>query len=326
MRINFARLLLTLLLVAPAARADFFGGAPACPLNGCTFTGPITAPSATLTGSGTALTISGAPSVVTGDGTVINDSQTYPFPASGNNNRPNFFSSTLSLPSGTSSGTHENLFSQVIWQSGSGTLTGETNVLHSYFENDGLTQSSGQGVEGVESSALFAAGLVNNYDYYLGIATVNSGATVTQINSLMLGLTNNGTVGTFVRVYTGPVAGTLPTNDYLWQNTDASATFQTTGPVNIGGTGTLSGGVMLRVTGPDTSSGTYPFQIVNSAATNLFYISDNGSVVMPGAGVGITNSLTIGGVLTLTALQTGTPTSYACFTSGGVLISSATAC
>lgn len=55
------------LLLGPAtpARADFFGGAPACPLGGCTFRGPITAPSLTLSGAGTALTVTNGASVGT---------------------------------------------------------------------------------------------------------------------------------------------------------------------------------------------------------------------------------------------------------------------
>lgn len=244
--------------------------------------GGQTIPSLTLSGSGTALTIGGVPAVVTGDGTVINGAQSYAYPATGNDNRPNFFSSTLTEATGqTSAGVQENLFSQVVLN-GAGTITGEINIIHSYFENDGVADTSGQGIENFEASGLGSSGSVGVFTNYLGIYTNGGSATVGTLIGLNLGLTNNnttpGSVGTYVRLSAGPVSGTQPTNDYLIQATDPAAVLATLGPVNIGQNGAPAAGTLLQVVGPDSSGSTLSFA-VKSGVGNAFYVTDAGNAV-----------------------------------------------
>ena len=67
--------------------------------------------------------------------------------------------------------------------------------------------------------------------------------------------------------------------------------------------------------------------VATASTSNFFEIGGNGTTpIMSATGINSTPALTLYGTVTLATLSTGTPATYACFTSGGQIISSATAC
>ncbi len=328
MRISFARLLLTLLLVAPAARADFFGGAPACPLNGCTFTGPITAPSATFTGSGTALTVTNNASV---GGTLnlagnMQDALTIDYSAlspPGGASRQIMWSTTLS-PSVNTTNIWEN-DSSFVYLNGPGIANQEINVRHSYLQvNAGATFTTGELYEG--SAENLGTMTTNPLTAFEGFFHNTASATAYGFNGLAGYLVNDnttpGSVGTFALISMGAMqgSGSAPTYDYLIRGGDPKATLAMLGNENIGGLGQPPSTTMLQVDGVDNLSTSTPIYVQNLAGTKLFTVADDGTVQFNGMLVDSTGNITI------TTPATGTAASYACFTSGGKIISSATAC
>ncbi len=270
--------------------------------------GGQTIPSLTLSGIGTALTVTNGASAgsltVTGTSTStplfgmmnnatpsaagvvagydINSVDTTTFPASGTNTRPRIFADTLTV-TGTTSGIHENLWSTVTLN-GTGTLSNEVNLVHSYFENDGSVTVSGS-AETFEASALNNATISGIFDDYLALFHNGASGTTNFVYGVKGQLVNDNTTAASVANYAlidleaMSGAGSAPTSAYVIRNNWSLASINTIGGIAIG-TLTPQPAGTLFVSGPDTSGGTALFDLKNSAATDLFQVRDDGTVVM----------------------------------------------
>lgn len=214
----------------------------------------------------------------------ILSADTTTIPTTSGTERPRQFNSYLSVPSGkTSAMIHENLWSNVT-SSGAGTSAVEINMFHGYYENDATGPVSGN-VEGYESSML-NNGALTGYNDFLSLAHNGSAGTVTNDFSVKVQYTNDNTSAGSIGTYAGfdceamTGAGSSPTNEYCIRNANAKGNIVSNGKVAIG---TLSpSNWWLQVKGPDTSSGTTVFGLVNSSSTNLLQIHDDGSSIVNG--------------------------------------------
>jgi hypothetical protein len=152
----------------------------------------------------------------------------------------------------------------------------------------------------------------------LAIVSNNSTATASVLNGFATSWSNtnpnSGAIGRWVAFGNGPMqgGGHAPLGNFAFNNSDPAATIITLGGIVIGGTvatNQQTGPGTLLITGADTSPGTFPFVVKNSAGTNLLYVNNSGDVSIPNdLTVTAAISSTTGGVTAGTVLNTGTYT------------------
>lgn len=168
---------------------------------------------------------------------------------------------------------------------GTGTLTNEAfNQVHPYaYIGSGVNISGYAG--NFEGSAL-NDGIVNKFNGSYNLYTNGSAATTASYTGFTAGATNNNTAAASLGNFTGfectgvGGAGSVPTFNWCMVNRDSTASIVSVGGVRIGSLGNSNGAGTLALYGADTSSGTYPFFIKNSASTNLFGVANNGAVTV----------------------------------------------
>ena len=291
---------------------------PGCPVGSiapCTFSGPITAPS--YNGN---YTVSGPPAQY-GE---INASGTFNWPiaAAGGCCRLHYWSDTVTV-TGNQAGANvleANFFNLEI--AGTGTLTGEAfNIVHPHVHiGAGVTISGG--AENFEASATNDGTVSGSLNGSLSILTNNSAGTIGTYVGFRTSATNSNVTAGSVANYTGfecagiTGSGSAPTFNWCLVNRDSTASIVSAGGVRIGGIGNSNGPGTLAINGPDTSGGTFPLIIKNSASTNLFYVADDGSVNIPTGTLTVTNNATIG-TLTVAGASVKAPLSATSASIGG---------
>ena len=234
----------------------------------------------TLTDNGTGATFTLNPAIPTGTYGMFENSIALDLHAVTSDTRPNAFL-TILTPTANTANNWENLWSSVEL-AGSDTVSGEINVIHSYFQLDsGATQS------GIAEN--FEASVTNNgtlsaapFSQYLAIFTNGSSATTSNLVGLRCQLTNNnataGTVTAYACIVIEPLAGggSEPTSYWALNIKDSHASINTLGGVSIGASTPATAGT-LSITTPDSSSSTAGFKIINSTAT-IFVVDDSGQV------------------------------------------------
>lgn len=241
---------------------------------------------------------------------------------------------------------------------GSGTITGELNIL-----NNSLLIGAGNtvGRGGTTEGQIANNGTVNGSLRSFYTSNVN-GATGTFAAStgIMYGFddiwTNNNTtagslwqhVGHHCNAMAG--AGSTPTFNYCLRNDDTLGLISTLGAVSIGSNAAPGAGVQLKILGPDALSTSFPLQVSGNTIANILLVRDSGEVDMNGAllalGVNATRSAVLqvqsatagnsaqvqGGTAAGAFYQilgtqiTGTPSTFACWQSNGILIFNAGMC
>jgi hypothetical protein len=176
--------------------------------------------------------------------------------------------------------------SSVIWlqdsshitANGPGVISGELNLQHSLFKS---SANANTGAVNAHESSTVVLGTMGLHTGYLGIYDNGATGITTSANVVRGQLTNDnpaaGSVGTWAVVDCEAKigAGSAATNNYCIRNGDPNSDIATVGHVAVG---TLSHlGALLQVNGPDTSSGTLPFAIRNSAGF-IFIVDDSGVV------------------------------------------------
>ena len=218
----------------------------------------------------------------TGVGAIINNNVSYAYPANSADDRSRYWSDTLAVGA-NSSGIHEaNFFTVTL--NGAYTVTGETNIVHSYFQNNNVNYTGP--IENFEASSENLAYIGTWQDYINqphNMSTGTAGAVIGYRTFLNNDNTTPGAIGSYVSFQCDPMAGagSTPTFNYCIRNGDTTATIASLGGIVLGSLSPQSG-QLLTVFGPDTSAGTYPVMIRNSANTILFDIADNGQVTVPG--------------------------------------------
>jgi hypothetical protein len=229
-----------------------------------------------LTFGGSAGT-SGAP-----EGSVINNRLSYAYPVSpATFIRNRVFYDTITT-NANSAAIDEGFFLSRQF-SGTGTITGEINGFHSYLA-DLAGSILSNSMENFEAST-FYSGAHNSTTSYLALQNYTTTGTATQVTMFSAGLTNANTTAASIGIYfafsTKPLqgGGSIPTSYYAFNNSDPLQGIATAGKVSIGSSGISTD--WLRVTGPDVSN-TVAFRVTNSAATSLFLVEDNGTILSNG--------------------------------------------
>lgn len=240
--------------------------------------GPVVATSLTVSAVGGPTTFSVNPSSVSSTGSFLVTINADPVGWAADN-RPVTFQTTLT-PSGNTGNIWENCNSFVT-VAGSSTISGEINVNHAYFQlNAGATANQ---VETYESSAV-NNGTLLHFVNFLGIFSNVAGTITNEILGAKFQLTNsNATVGAvnqYVAIDMEPLGGggSVPTSYLFFRNAEPNAKSVSLGGLTLGTLSPQSN--LLYIKGPDTSGGTFPFQVVDSNSANLFLISDDATVVV----------------------------------------------
>jgi hypothetical protein len=280
---NLSRIALALALLWPG-----LAGAQGTPtFDSLVVTGAITAGSinAALSVTGIVLTYAsaGAPAQF-GE---VNAAGTFNWPiaAAGGCCRLHYWSDTVTL-TGNQAGTNvleANFFNLIT--AGTGTLTNEAfNIVHPYgYIAPGVT-ISGFG-EGFESSFL-NDGTIQNIYGNLNIYTNGAGTTNTYVG-FTTGVTNNNAApGSFINrtgFECGVVggSGSVPTFDWCMVNRDSAASIVSLGGIVIGVLGNATGPGTLFIQGANTSNTTFPLTVKNSAAQNVFFLTNAGGASLP---------------------------------------------
>lgn len=261
----------------------------------------------------------------------------------------------------TVTGTMPNHWGELtIYQSilpGSGSLTGEVNIQSNVLViGSGDSYATGGGYESALNNNGSITGTGANWKGFYtvannGAAGVNTGKMLGFVDIWSNANTTAGTVAAHIafQCNTNSAGGSVPSVNECMQNNDASQAIVTLGQVNVGSYLIPASSVALKVNG--TATYTLPFQVVTSGNIIGLMARDTGEVDMEGAtvvlGIAGTTTATMtvassdagnniyltggsggsGSSLNITGtLPTGTAATYACFTSGGKLISSSTAC
>ncbi len=245
---------------------------------------------------------------------------------------------------------------QINVQPNGGTITGELNVrnvslniganstmhhggaLEAQFQNSGTVLSAVNG---------FYTSFQNSPTGVIANPAIAYGFNDIWIN-------NNTTAGALwqhVAFHCNPMAGSgaAPTFEHCLRNDDPNGLITTLGRTNFGSVADPGSATQVKITSTSTLSSQFPLQISSAAVTNIVLVHASGGVDMLGAPLtlGIDGSKTgnviaysstagnfiqlnggpagVGGAFLSIAgtLPTGTPTSSACFTSAGILISNA---
>ena len=207
-----------------------------------------------------------------------------------------------------------------------GNLNGELNIVHSHFQNTAGTAAQ---VENYEAS-MTNFGTIGVHDAFLSVMINKSTGTVTNAiigtnYELENDNTTPGSIALYAAIQMSAMAGggSLPTTYEFLQNTDANASSVSLGTFTLGSL-TPQTSNLLRITGPDSSSGTIPF-IVAGPVGNILYADDAGAVHMNSVlSVGINNNWgkLLFGNTTSGAIQHSAPSSGAL--SGTVTLPNAT--
>lgn len=267
--VKFLSLILIALLAGRASIAQPIGGG--CPLSGCIFTGAV------------GLNFSGALSPATGF--ALNASATYSYPTVADT-RGRFWSNTVTAGAGSFSKIDEgNFFNYILTGAsvGTTTITQEANVVHPYMELNKATVTGG--IEALESSFYNVDGVISGGGVYRGLLSiVHNGATATSTAyyGSQVGLTNDNVSAGSVALWAGydcdamAGAGSLPTTNLCIRDA-SSGGMVTNGGLSVGSL-SRSGVGVVYIQGTDNAGGTFPFLIKNLAATNIFYISNDGVI------------------------------------------------
>ena len=268
------------------------------------FNGPVNISGSTITQPGT-----GGPNFIPTwtnvdySGTIPN-----PGPRGGPNGSRQFMAYTTLSPSVNTTNTWENMNSFLHFQ-GPGTANGEINVMHSFFEVEaGATANSSETIE----ASMGNYGTIGQFVGFLDILHNNStGVVTTGLVGITLQLTNDNTTAGVIPNYTAirnwPMAGpgSKPTFNYLIQNTDATASLATNGPVLIGSIGTSDTSKMLQIIGIDSTAANYTMWVNNSSG-NIFSLNNVGTLAAVAYKAGAVAGVTC----------TGTPTASFASTNG----------
>ena len=266
-------LIFTALLWAGVAGAQPIP-APGLSSNNPTFTG-------TLRGT---YSSSGAPGQFSG----VNAQGTmnWPIAAAGGCCRLRYWSDTVNV-TGNQAGVNvleTNFFNLLI--NGTGTLTNEAfNIVHPYsYIGPGITINGY--AENFESSTLNDGTISGAMLGNLNIFSNGAAATVGTFSAFKTSATNaNTTAGAFSN-YTGfecagfSGAGSVPTYNWCLVNRDSTASIVSLGGVVIGTLANAGGPGTLFIQGANTSAGTYPFTIKNSATANLLSLNNAGGMTL----------------------------------------------
>ena len=260
-----------------------------CPLGGCAFTGGITAPSLTLTGGATISAAGTSPVLFTSAVQQQYTGNIYAFA----DNRPNERTATLSVPTSTSN-IYENNFQQTVISSGTGTISGEINLIHPYFEDD--TAPLTGSVETFEGSD----DLYTSTYQFQGVSIVSNveaTGTVANLMGYSTVFTNAdtapGAIGEYDGFFCAPPtgSGSAPTTEYCLHNKDPAETIATNGGVSVGsGAMTPAGQLFIQSSGSTGSS--FPLVADNSTGGRLLTLHDNGEFDLGSSGVPTLLSLT----------------------------------
>jgi hypothetical protein len=266
------------------------GAGPFLPLIGGNVTGPL------LLGTGT---VSGDPyqfqSAISFDPSAAG--------ASGTNYRRTMFNTTL-----TYAGTTTNVWEGVTaftYVNGPGHANGEINGFHSYFQvNAGATMASAEGYE----TSMLNNGAIGTFFGVLSQQHNGAAGTATQVWGISFNLENEnvgaGSVGTYASINLEPLfgGGSTPTNYFLVRGNDPLASISTKGGLAVGGLSNPGPGAVI-INGIDTSGSSFPFQIKNSALTNVFLVDNAGTIHFidaAGAKIDITGTDNSSGTFPLT--------------------------
>ena len=212
---------------------------------------------------------------ITGSG-FLTPNTTYDLATQPGNIRLNYLQTTLA-PSVATNNIWEN-DNSFVYVKGPGAANGEINVKHAYLEIEpGATVGSAEAVE----SSMSNAGTLGGFSNYLAAATNGAAGTVNTMQGFVYIPQNlNTTAGSVIissAIDVEPMigGGALPTYNYAIRVRDPLAAIATAGNVAIGSILPPPQNQMLSIFGPDTSGGTYPFVIRNSAG-NIFIVTDSG--------------------------------------------------
>jgi hypothetical protein len=234
-----------------------------------------------LTGGGSA-NLTGA----TQSGAAINSIITAAYPNSGADYRSRYYTTVLTT-SGSSNGVNEeNYFKLEL--SGTGTITGEINMVHPFFLMDaGVTQTSN--FENFEASGT-NNGAMTEHASYLGFVN-NAGILGTdigvQIGSTLVGTAS--TLGTFIGFlcngvsYTGGATSAQFTGpDYCLRINDPDAMIATLGQVEIGNVGAMSPNDVFLIKGATALSSINAIKVTNSNGVITLLADEAGGLSVAG--------------------------------------------
>jgi hypothetical protein len=206
----------------------------------------------------------------------------WPISSSGSCCRLHYWSDVLNVTGTNTNGGNvieANFFNFIT--SGTGTLTNEAfNVVHPYsYIAPGITLSGY--AENFESSTLNDGTVSGQMIGSLNIYTNGVSGTTAAYSGFRTSATNsNLTAGSFSNYNgfecAGFVGTATPTYNWCLVNRDSTASLVTTGGMVIGALQSADSAGTLLIRAPNTSGGTYPLFIKNSAGTNLFGIGASG--------------------------------------------------
>jgi hypothetical protein len=247
------------------------------------------------------------------DGGVINNVVTYNYPTT--SYIRNRWMSDIVTANTNSSQIDEGFFLNRQY-SGTATITGEINGIHSYL-SDLAGPTFNNSMENFEASTGYNASH-SSVTMYLAQPNINATGSATYVYGVSTGMFNYNTTAGSVGQWTGfsckamQGGGAQPTSAFCLQNTDATQSISTAGQVNIGSYGIST--ERLKITGVGTSTGV-DLRIFNSANTALFVVQDNGNITGTAA-LSLTGTGAFSSTLTSPQLITTGTASTAVFGAG----------
>lgn len=212
-------------------------------------------------------------------------------------NRPNMLQTTLTSASATTN-TWENSNSFVTLN-GPGAQNGEINVHHTFLQtNLGATEVQS---ENDEASAL-NNGTAGIHDDFLAIYHNGATGTVATLQHFLSGLTNDNTTAGVITTFVGygcqPMAGagTHPTNEFCFRNTDAVQSITTLGRISIGTLNAPASTTSLFIQGPDALASSFPINIKALGGANVLTVKDSGEMDSQGPLILGISGTTIGAI------------------------------